>query len=145
MLRVGYQKKKWHKSDPNVKRIKFLFQPQSRLPRDTIWWKITRIQAIEISHFGTPKVSVGIGELFAAISLSCVISCIQMYDTTPLLRGVGEGITDTIMRDFCTLLFPIPIVCCSADEGGFAWRHRECHWTHLLSCVDKCFGVYIII
>ncbi len=72
--------------------------------------KFTQESKLSKSHtFWFPKVSVGNGELFAAISLSCGISCLQMYDTTPLLKGVGEGITDTLLGWTWSLFcFPLP-------------------------------------
>jgi hypothetical protein len=46
----------------------------------------------------------GLSELFAENSLSCAPTCLQMYDTTPLLRKEDEDFID-IRRDFFTLIF----------------------------------------
>ncbi len=47
-----------------------------------------------------------VGELFAAKSLSCAPSCLQMYDTNPHFRGLGDGFVD-IREDLFTFLFPL--------------------------------------
>ncbi len=51
--------------------------------------------------------SLGPGERYAA-SLFATLSCLQMYDTTLLLRGVNEGFVD-IRKDLFIFLLSFTI------------------------------------
>ncbi len=57
------------------------------------------------------------GNLFAAHSLPCNPSCLQMYDTNPFLTGAREGFVDTKKEVVLTFQYPVPPItkfsCCS--------------------------------